>query len=148
MNITTNERKQIEVLVIEDNPIDIHVIKQGFADVAIAHNISVITDGERAIDFLYHKNGFANAPQPSLILLDLNLPKKNGHEVLAAIKSDDSLRTIPVIILTTSDLESSIINAYCNRANCYLIKPIEFDKFVEMVRAIGQFWLRIVSLPS
>ncbi len=148
MDITARNSGQIEVLVIEDNPVDIYMIKQGFTDVPIAHNLSVINDGEKAIDFLYHKDGCVNAPRPSLILLDLNLPKKDGHEVLAAIKSDDSLRSIPVIILTTSDLESSVANAYCHRANCYLIKPIEFDEFVEMVRAIGTFWLSVVTLPS
>ncbi len=148
MDITAQDSGQIEVLVIEDNPVDIYMIKQGFADVPIAHNLNVITDGEKAINFLYHKDGCVNAPRPSLILLDLNLPKKDGHEVLTAIKSDDSLRTIPVIIFTTSDLESSVANAYCHRANCYLIKPIELDEFVKMVRAICTFWLSVVTLPS
>lgn len=148
MNNTAQDSRQIEVLIIEDNPVDIHMIKQAFTDVSVPHNLSVITDGEKAIDFLHHRDGCVNAPRPSLILLDLNLPKKDGHEVLAAIKSDDSLRTIPVIILTTSDLDSSVANAYCHCANCYLIKPIEFDEFIKMVRAIGTFWLSVAALPS
>jgi CheY-like chemotaxis protein len=148
MNITTRDGKPIEVLIIEDNPVDIHMIKEGFTDVPIDHNLSVATDGERAMDFLYRKNGCIDARRPNLILLDLNLPKKDGHEVLAAIKSDDSLRTIPVIILTTSDLDTSIVSAYCHCANCYLIKPIEFDEFVQMVRTIATFWLSCVALPS
>lgn len=148
MNNTEQDSRQIEVLIIEDNPVDIHMIKQAFTDVSVPHNLSVITDGEKAIDFLHHRDGCVNAPRPSLILLDLNLPKKDGHEVLAAIKSDGSLRTIPVIILTTSDLDSSVADAYCHCANCYLIKPIEFDEFIKMVRAIGTFWLSVAALPS
>jgi two-component system response regulator len=124
------------------------MIKKGFTDVPIDHNLSVITDGERAIDFLYGKNGCVDIQRPNLILLDLNLPKKDGHEVLAVIKSNDSLRAIPVIILTTSDLDTSVMNAYDHCANCYLIKPIEFDEFVEMVRTTATFWLRFATLPS
>jgi chemotaxis family two-component system response regulator Rcp1 len=148
MNINEQDTRHIEVLVIEDNPVDIHMIKEGFDGVPIAHNLSVVTDGERAIEFLYRNVGCADAPRPNLILLDLNLPKKSGREVLAAIKSDNSLRTIPVIILTTSDLDSNVTDAYYHCANCYLIKPIEFDEFVEMVKAIGTFWLSVVALPS
>ncbi len=148
MNITTRYSKPIEVLIIEDNPVDIHMIKEGFTDVPIDHNLNVATDGERAMDFLYRKNGCIDVRRPNLIILDLNLPKKDGHEVLKAIKSDDSLRTIPVIILTTSDLDTSIVNAYNHCANCYLIKPIEFDEFVQMVRTIARFWLSFVALPS
>ena len=148
MTITIHDRKAIEVLVIEDNPLDVLMIKQGFIDVPVAHNLSVITDGERAIDFLYHKNVLINARRPDLILLDLNLPKKDGLEVLAIIRSDESLRTIPVIVLTTSDLDTSLFNAYSSWANCYLIKPIEFDEFVGMVKTIATFWLSVVSLPS
>ncbi len=148
MSITTRVRRPIEVLIIEDNPVDIHMIKEGFTDVPIDHNLSVATDGEKAMDFLYRKNGCNDVQRPNLILLDLNLPKKDGHEVLAAIKSDDSLRIIPVIILTTSDLDTSITNAYHNCANCYVIKPIQFDEFVRMVRTIATFWLSCVVLPS
>lgn len=147
MNIKTRD-EPIEVLIIEDNPVDIHMIKKGFTDVPIDHNLSVITDGERAIDFLYRKNGYVDIRRPNLILLDLNLPKKDGHEVLAAIKSDHSLRAIPVIILTTSDLDTSIVKAYNHCANCYLIKPIEFDEFVDMVRTTATFWLSFAALPS
>lgn len=148
MSIVTHDRKAIEVLVIEDNPLDVLMIKQGFTDVPVAHNLNVITDGERAIDFLYHKNELINARRPDLILLDLNLPKKDGLEVLATIRSDESLRAIPVIVLTTSDLDTSLFKAYSSWANCYLIKPIEFDEFVGMVKTIATFWLSVVTLPS
>jgi len=148
MNIITHDSEAVEVLVIEDNPLDILMIKEGFADAPVAHNLSVVTDGETAIDFLYHKNELVNARRPNLILLDLNLPKKDGREVLATIRSDDSLRAIPVIVITTSDLDTSILNAYSCWANCYLIKPIEFDEFVGMIRTIATFWLSVVTLPS
>jgi len=148
MNIVTYDSKAVEVLVIEDNPLDILMIKEAFTDIPVAHNLSVVTDGERAIDFLYHKNELANARRPNLILLDLNLPKKDGREVLATIRSDDSLRAIPVIVITTSDLDTNILNAYCCWANCYLIKPIEFDKFVGMIKSVATFWLSVVTLPS
>lgn len=148
MNIVAHDSKAVEVLVIEDNPLDILMIKEGFTDVPVAHNLSVVTDGERAIDFLYHKNELTNARRPNLVLLDLNLPKKDGREVLATIRSDDSLRAIPVIVITTSDLDTSILNAYCCWANCYLIKPIEFDEFVGMIKTVATFWLSVVTLPS
>lgn len=148
MNIVAHDSKVVEVLIIEDNPLDILMIKEGFTGVPVTHNLSVVTDGERAIDFLYRKNELINARRPNLILLDLNLPKKDGHEVLAAIRSDESLRAIPVIVITTSDLDMSILNAYCCWANCYLIKPIEFDEFVEMIKTVATFWLSVVTLPS
>jgi CheY-like chemotaxis protein len=145
---STHDSKAVEVLVIEDNPLDILMIKEGFADAPVPHNLSVVTDGERAIDFLYHKNELTNVRRPNLILLDLNLPKKDGREVLATIRSDDSLRAIPVIVITTSDLDTSVFNAYRCWANCYLIKPIEFDEFVGMIKTIATFWLSVVTLPS
>ena len=148
MNSVTNESKAVEVLVIEDNPLDVLMIKEGFTDVPVAHNLSVVTDGERAIDFLYRKNGLTNAERPNLILLDLNLPRKDGCEVLATIRSDDSLKAIPVIVITTSDLDTSVLNAYRCWANCYLIKPIEFEEFVEMIKTVATFWLSVVTLPS
>jgi len=148
MNSVTNESKAVEVLVIEDNPLDVLMIKEGFTDVPVAHNLSVVTDGERAIDFLYRKNGLTNAETPNLILLDLNLPRKDGCEVLATIRSDDSLKAIPVIVITTSDLDTSVLNAYRCWANCYLIKPIEFEEFVGMIKTVATFWLSVVTLPS
>ncbi|MGZ4847136.1 MAG: response regulator, partial [Halobacteriota archaeon] len=110
-------------------------------------NLHVVSDGEAAMDFIHQRGEYADAPRPDLILLDLNLPKKDGREILNEVKADNKLRAIPVIILTTSALDKDIMGSYCHNANAFITKPIEFDDFVTMMRSIGDFWLTFVKLP-
>jgi CheY-like chemotaxis protein len=137
----------IEILLVEDNPGDVRLIQEALKDGKVSNNPSVVGDGEAALDFLYRRGGYAQAPRPDLILLDLNLPKKDGREVLATLKGDPHLRRIPVVILTTSRAEEDILRAYNLAANCFVTKPVEFDEFMKAVRMIEDFWLTIVALP-
>jgi CheY-like chemotaxis protein len=138
----------VEILLIEDNPGDVRLTKEALKDGKMKINLSVVYDGQEGCDFLYKKNQYKDAPRPDVIILDLNLPKKNGREVLAEIKSDESLKSIPVIILTTSKAEEDIIRSYNLHANCYLTKPIDLNKFFEVVKSIENFWLTLVKLPK
>ncbi len=146
MEMTTLVRA-VEILLVEDNPVDVRMTQEAFKDYRVANNLHVVTDGEAAMDFIYQRGEYTDAPHPDLILLDLNLPKKDGREILEEIKADDNLRAIPVIILTTSALDKDIMGSYCHNANAFITKPIEFDDFVTMMRSIGDFWLTFVKLP-
>ncbi len=139
--------KPVEILLIEDNPVDIRMTQEAFRDYKVANNLHAVTDGELGMDFLYHRGEYKDAPRPDLILLDLNLPKKNGREILDEVKADDNLRSIPIVILTTSELDEDIMGSYCHQANAFITKPIDFDDFVTMMRTIGDFWLTFVKLP-
>ncbi|HDS45341.1 MAG TPA: response regulator [Methanomicrobia archaeon] len=139
--------KPIEILLVEDNPGDIRLTREGLKEGRILNNLSVVEDGVEAMAFLRREAEYADAPRPDLILLDLNLPKKDGREVLIEIKSDPQLRRIPVVILTTSRAEEDIKSTYNQHANCYITKPVDFDQFVNVVKTIEDFWLTIVRLP-
>ena len=133
--------------MVEDNPGDVRLAEEAFKENGIPHKLYAVKDGFDALDFLKRDGSYAEAPRPDLILLDLNLPRKNGLEVLAIIKSDDELRQIPVVVLTTSDAEEDVRKAYNLYANCYIAKPIDLDEFFEVVKSIKEFWYRIAKLP-
>jgi len=139
--------KSIEILLVEDNPGDVDLAREALANNKVRNNLSVVGDGEAALACLRRQGKYANAPRPDLILLDLNLPKKDGREVLAEIKADDDLKRIPVVILTTSQAEEDILKSYNLHANCYITKPIDLIQFLKVVQAIEDFWLTIVRLP-
>jgi CheY-like chemotaxis protein len=139
--------RAIEILLVEDNPGDVRLIREALRDGKVWNNPHVVTDGEAALDFVYRRGQFSDAPRPDLVLLDLNLPKKDGREVLKEIKSDPDLRRIPVVVLTTSKEEEDVLRAYNLAANCYVSKPVEFDEFMKVIRMIEDFWLTIVALP-
>lgn len=139
--------RPIKILLVENNPVDVRLIQETFKDSRISNTVSVAIDGETAMDFLYHKGAYVDAPKPDLIILDLSLPKKDGREVLEEIKSDDALRAIPVIVLSTSDYDKDIVSAYANQACCYIVKPLEFDEFVQAMKSLRDFWLYFVRFP-
>lgn len=145
--MTKQKYKMIEILLIEDNPGDVRLTKEALKECKIANKLHVALDGIEAIDFLYKKGKFNNSPRPDVILLDLNLPKKDGREVLAEIKQDKDLMRIPVVVLTTSKSEEDIIKTYNLHANCYISKPIGMVQFMKVVKSIGDFWFSIVKLP-
>jgi chemotaxis family two-component system response regulator Rcp1 len=140
--------RPIEILLVEDNLGDVRLTQEALKDAKVANTIHVAEDGVAALDFLYRRGAYPEVPRPDLILLDLNLPRKNGREVLEQIKQDAHLRSIPVVILTTSQAEEDIANAYRLHANCYITKPVEFAQFIRVVRAIEEFWFTIVTLPD
>src|SRR5271154_6902835 len=137
----------IEVLLVEDSPGDVRLTQEAFKDAKVHINLHVASDGEKAMAFLAREGNYADVPRPDLILLDLNLPKKDGREVLAEIKESPSLKTIPVVILTTSASEADILRSYRLHANCYITKPVGLDGFLEVIRSIDSFWLSVVKLP-
>lgn len=139
--------RAIEILLVEDNPGDVRLIQEALRDGKVWNNPHVVTDGEAALDYVYRRGAFTDAPRPDMVLLDLNLPKKDGREVLATIKSDPDLKRIPVVILTTSKEEEDVLRAYNLAANCYVTKPVEFDQFMKVIQMIEEFWLTIVALP-
>ena len=143
--MTTN--KPITILMAEDNATDVMLTKEALAHAKLLNTLHVVDDGIEAMDFLHRRGKHVKAPQPDLILLDLNMPRKNGQEVLAEIKESDRLKHIPVVILTTSKAEEDVVKAYGLHANCYVIKPVDFDVFAEVVRSIQQFWFSVVTLP-
>ncbi len=140
--------KHIEILLVEDSPADVLIAREALAEAKLLNVIHVAEDGVEAMDFLYKRGKFASAPRPDLILLDLNLPRKNGREVLAEIKANEDLKSIPVVVLTTSSAEEDILRSYNLHANCYVVKPVEFDSFVKAVQSIQHFWFSVVMLPS
>jgi two-component system, chemotaxis family, response regulator Rcp1 len=140
--------RQVELLLIEDNSGDILLTKEAFEELDFSENLSVVTDGEAALDFLYKQGRYQNAPTPDLIILDLNIPRVDGRELLAKIKTDNNLKRIPVLVLSTSKSERDIKYCYELQANCYLIKPVDFEEFLEIVRFIRDFWLGIVKIPT
>lgn len=139
--------QSIEVLIAEDNPDDVFLTQEAFKDAKLSINLSVVEDGQEALDFLRRRGPYADAPCPDLILLDLNMPKKDGREVLKEIKTNDKLRLIPVIVLTTSSAVEDINEAYQLYANCYITKPTDFNEFTEVVELIEDFWFSSVRLP-
>jgi CheY-like chemotaxis protein len=139
--------KSVVVLLVEDNEGDVGLIEEVFEETKFRNCLHVATDGEEAMLFLHGKGKFSGSPHPDIILLDLNLPKKNGREVLKEIKDDDLLKNIPVVILTTSQSEKDILRAYELHANAYVTKPLDFDQFMNIVKSIANFWLEIVKLP-
>ena len=141
------QARPIEILLVEDNPGDIRLTKEALRENKISNNLYVVQDGVEAMDFLRRKGPFTTARQPDLILLDLNLPKKNGYEVLEEIKTDPDLMRIPVVVLTTSNAEQDILRTYDLHANCYITKPVSLDQFIAVVRSIEGFWVTIVTLP-
>jgi len=139
--------KKFTILLVEDNPGDVRLTKEAFKEGRLEIEIHDVGDGIEALDFLEKRNSYSHAPRPDLILLDLNLPRKNGREVLSVIKQNDRLKQIPVVILTTSSAESDIIESYYSFANCFITKPINMDEFIEVAKAIERFWLSTVQLP-
>jgi len=140
-------QKPIEILLVEDNPGDVRLTLEALKEGKLLNHISVTNDGLEAMAFLHREGAYVNAPQPELILLDLNLPLKDGREVLAEIKEDDNLKHIPVVILTTSQAEQDILMTYKLHANCFITKPVQFDEFLKIIRLIEDFWLTVVKLP-
>jgi len=140
--------KQIELLLVEDNQGDIELTKEALEESKLNNNLQVVTDGQQALDYLFKRGEFSKRPTPNLILLDLNLPRKSGREVLAEIKSDKNLQKIPVVILTSSKAEEDIIKTYELHANAYIKKPLDFTSFLEIIQAIDSFWFSIVELPK
>jgi CheY-like chemotaxis protein len=139
--------RPIEILLVEDNPGDVRLTREALTANKVRNTLHVVADGVQALAFLRKQGKHANAPRPNLILLDLNLPKKDGREVLAEIKGDGNLRRIPVVVLTTSGAEEDILKAYDLNANCYVTKPVNFDSFIQVVKSIESFWVTIVELP-
>jgi two-component system, chemotaxis family, response regulator Rcp1 len=138
---------EIEILLVEDNPADIRLVQEVFKEARIHNKMHVALNGEKAMQLLHRKSEYAHVSRPDLIILDLNLPKKDGKEVLKEIKEDENLKTIPVVILTTSNAEDDLIETYKNNANCYITKPVDLDNFIKVVKTIENFWLSIVKLP-
>ena len=146
MNTETAARS-IDILLVEDNPGDVRLTRELLKESKIGNNLTVLDNGEDALDYLRRGPKYPNATSPDLILLDLNLPRKNGCEVLASIKTDPELRRIPVVVLTSSKAEEDIVKTYELHANCYISKPVGLEQFAAMVRSIDDFWLAIVRLP-
>ncbi len=140
--------RPVHILLIEDNPGDVRLTIEALREAKVRNTLNVASDGEEALRYLHHLGPHRDAPRPDLILLDLNLPRKDGREVLAEIKVDPNLKIIPVVILTTSQAEQDILRSYELRANCYITKPVDLDQFITVVRSIESFWLTIVTLPS
>ena len=139
--------KVANILLVEDNAADIALTKKAIEKSKIVNNLSITRDGEEAMDFLYKKGKYSDAKKPDLIILDLNLPKKDGREILEEVKKDEDLKKIPVVILTTSNAEKDILKTYNLYANCYITKPLDFDQFIAIVKQINDFWFSIVKLP-
>jgi two-component system response regulator len=138
----------IEILMVEDDPGDVDLTRETLDESKIRVSLNVVEDGVKALEYLHQKGQYANAARPDMILLDLNLPKKDGREVLAEIKSDPNLRTIPVVVLTTSDADEDIFKTYDLGANCYITKPVGLDQFSKVVKSIENFWFTIVKMPK
>lgn len=142
-----NQAKPIEILLVEDNPGDARLAREALKDSKVKNNLAIVDDGVKALEYLRKQGEFASVPTPDLVLLDLNLPRKDGREVLAEIKGDGMLKRIPVVILTTSRAEQDVLKSYNLHANCYITKPIDLGQFITVVKSIEDFWLTIVKLP-
>jgi len=138
----------IEILLVEDSPSDTDLTIEALSEAKVANHLSAVPDGVEALAFLRHEREYAQAPRPDLILLDLNLPRKDGREVLAELKADPHLRTIPVVVLTSSSADEDVMRAYQLQCNCYITKPVVFKDFLQVVRSIENFWLAVVTLPE
>lgn len=137
----------IEILLVEDNPGDMRLTKEALKEGKVYNNLHWAKDGVEALEFLRREGKFADAPRPDIILLDLNLPRKDGREVLSVIKNDEQFRNIPVVVLTTSKAEEDVLKSYALHANCYVTKPVDLEKFIVVVQSIDRFWLTVVTLP-
>jgi len=137
----------IEILLVEDNPGDVRLTKEALKEGKVYSNLHTVKDGVEAMEYLRHQGRFKDAPRPDIILLDLNLPRKDGREVLEEIKSDEKLKRIPVVVLTTSKAEEDVLRTYNLHANCYVTKPVDLEKFMVVVKTIDSFWLTVVTLP-
>jgi chemotaxis family two-component system response regulator Rcp1 len=146
--MSPDQFRMVEILLVEDNPADVRLTIEALKDSKMKNNLSVVNDGVEAVEFLKKRGKYANAPKPDLILLDLNLPKKDGREVLKEIKEDDNIKRIPVVILTISKADEDIIKTYNLHANCYITKPVDLQQFVKVVKSIEDFWFTIVVLPN
>jgi CheY-like chemotaxis protein len=146
--MTAGPRRAIEILLVEDNPGDVRLTLEALKEGRVRHHLHVAHDGVEALAFLRRQGQFAAAVRPDLILLDLNLPRMDGREVLAEVKSDPTLKIIPIVVLTTSRAEQDIFFSYQLQANCYITKPVDLERFITVVRSIEEFWLTIVTLPS
>ena len=142
-----DEPQPIEVLLVEDDPGDVLMIREAFEENKVRNHLHVVSDGEEAVDFVRRQGSYADAPRPDLVLLDLNLPRKDGREVLAEIKGDEELSSIPVVVLTTSEAEEDILRSYSLHANAYVTKPVDFERFIQVVRQIDEFFVTVVKLP-
>ena len=148
MTSMENGTRSIEILLVEDNPGDVRLVQEAMREAKMRNRMHVVEDGVEAMAFLRCQGRYADVPRPDLILLDLNLPRKDGREVLAEVKGDANLRRIPVVVLTTSKAEEDVLRAYDLHASCYIAKPVEFEKFMEVVRLIDSFWISVVTLPK
>lgn len=137
----------VEILLVEDNAGDVRLTREALREGKVYNNLHWAKDGVEALEFLRREGNHPDAPRPDIILLDLNLPKKDGREVLAVIKSDDQLKQIPVVVLTTSKAEEDVLRSYALHANCFITKPVDLDKFILVVKSIDRFWLTVVTLP-
>ncbi len=140
--------RPIEILLVEDNPADVRLTMEGLKEAKVANHLNAVLDGKSALDFVYRRGKHRDAPRPDVILLDLNLPGIDGREVLQQIKDDPDLRTIPVVVLTSSEAESDVVRSYEAHANCFISKPIDFDGFLRVVHAVDDFWFTVVKLPG
>lgn len=140
--------RPIEILLVEDNPGDVRLTQEALKEGKVRNRLHVVGDGVEAMAFLRHEGRYADAVRPDLVLLDLNLPRKDGREVLAEIKQDDALKLIPVVVLTTSSAEEDVLRSYNLHANCYIVKPVDLDQFCRAVKSIDEFWLTVVKLPG
>ncbi len=145
--LQSNSSRPVEILLVEDSPADVALTQEALVESKLNNNLHIVSDGEAAMEFLKRTGSYASKPRPDLIILDLNLPKKNGREVLAEIKADPDLRLIPVVIMTVSQDERDILESYKLNANCYIRKPVKFDEFIQIVKSIEHFWFTIVTLP-
>ncbi len=137
----------LEILLVEDNPADVRLTTEALKEEKVLNKLHVVNDGVEALEFLNRQGKYADAVRPDLIILDLNLPRKDGREVLKEIKNDDSLKTIPVVVLTISKAEEDIFRAYNLHANCYITKPVDLGQFIKVAKSVNEFWLTIVRLP-
>lgn len=146
--VTAAGGRAIEVLLVEDSPGDVRLTIEALREAKVLNHLHVVTDGEQALEFLHREGSYRDAPTPDLILLDLNLPRIDGREVLSEIKSDPELKLIPVVVLTTSSAGEDILRVYDLNANCFITKPVDLEQFIRVVRAIEDFWLTVVKLPT
>ena len=145
---TPFDQRPIEILLVEDNPGDVRLTREALTESSVRNNLSVVSDGQAAIDFLEKRGPHGNAPAPDLVLLDLNLPKVSGHEVLRRMKSSEAFKMIPVIALTTSDAQRDIQACYNEHVNCYITKPMDYAPFMDLMRSVADFWMSRVELPE
>lgn len=139
--------KPVEILLVEDNPADARLVVEVFKDFKLDNRLHIVEDGVEAFDFLHKQGKYGDVPQPDVIILDLNLPRKDGRKVLEEIKKEDKLKYIPIVILTTSSNKSDVIQTYKHHANCFITKPVDFEQFMDVIRSIENFWLTVARLP-